>query len=138
MTFMWGKKYVGKTSISLKKHLHSTPFRFLNRSFNQKLCAVPGCDLPAGSRRGDWNCLEPLHTESGLRLQLGTALHSPVKEGAASSQAPWFSLAQLVQSAQHKGNVILCLQVHDIPNAFLVALLSKMISSGHFGLIFTS
>lgn len=80
MTFMWGKKYVGKTSISLKKHFHSTPFQFLNCSFNQKFCAVPVSDLPVGSKHRDWNCLEPLHTKPGLRLQLDTAVHSPVRQ----------------------------------------------------------
>lgn len=112
MTFMWGKKYVGKTSISLKKHLHSTPFRFLNRSFNQKLCAVPGCDLPAGSRHGDWNCLEPLHTESGLRLQLGTALHSPVRKGLPAARLlgslwlSWYSQPNIKAMASYASKCV--------------------------------
>lgn len=99
MTFMWGKKYVGKTSISLKKHFHSTPFQFLKRSFEQEFCAVPFVMC-------QWNCLEAPHPKPGLRLPLDAALPSPVRQ-------------VLAEPVHWKGNAILGLHVQDIPSAFL-------------------
>lgn len=60
----------------------------------QVQCALPVCDLPVGSKGGDWNCLEPLQTKSGLRLQLDTALHSPVRQVLPAARllgAVWLS-----------------------------------------------
>lgn len=49
MTFMCGKKYVGKTSISLKKCFCSAPLGFLNGGSNMVPSTVLAGDVPAGS-----------------------------------------------------------------------------------------